>query len=66
MMSAKARFDNALTALGPDLSDIAWRVICVGESLPIAEREMSWPVRSGKLVLKIALDRVADYYRIPG
>ncbi|MFM9898452.1 DUF6456 domain-containing protein [Sphingorhabdus sp.] len=65
MMSAKARFDNALTALGPDLSDIAWRVICVGESVPIAEREMSWPVRSGKLVLKIALDRLAAYYRIP-
>jgi len=55
-----------LTALGPDLSDIAWRVICFGESVPIAEREMSWPVRSGKLVLKIALDRLAVYYRIPG
>jgi len=66
MMSAKARFDNALAALGPDLLDIAWRVICVGESVPIAEREMSWPVRSGKLVLKIALDRLAVYYRIPG
>lgn len=65
MIGAKARFDGALTALGPDLSDIAWRVICVGESVPIAEREMSWPVRSGKLVLKIALDRLASFYRIP-
>lgn len=66
MMDAKARFDGALTALGPDLSDIAWRVICVGESVPIAEREMSWPVPSGKLVFKIALDRLAAFYRIPG
>ena len=66
MMQAKRRFDGALIALGPDLSDIAWRVICVGESLPAAEREMSWPVRSGKLVLKIALDRLAAFYRIPG
>ncbi len=66
MMQAKHRFDSALNALGADLSDIAWRVICVGESVPIAEREMSWPVRSGKLVLKIALDRLADFYRIPG
>jgi hypothetical protein len=66
MMAAKARFDDALTALGPDLSDIAWRVICIGESVPIAERQMSWPVRSGKLVLKIALDRLAQFYRIAG
>jgi hypothetical protein len=65
MIQAKSRFDGALTALGPDLSDIAWRVICVGESVPAGEREMSWPVRSGKLVLKIALDRLAVFYRIP-
>lgn len=66
MISAKARFDNALAALGPDLSDIAWRVICAGEAMPAAEREMAWPVRSGKLVLRIALDRLAGFYRLPG
>jgi hypothetical protein len=66
MLSAKARFDGALDALGADLSDIAWRVICVGESLPAAEREMSWPARSGKLVLRIALDRLVRFYRITG
>jgi len=66
MLSAKAHFDRALEALGADLSDIAWRVICVGESLPAAEREMSWPARSGKLVLRIALDRLAGFYHIPG
>ena len=66
MLSAKARFDGALAALGPDLSDIAWRVICAGEAMPVAEREMAWPVRSGKLVLRIALDRLADFYRLPG
>lgn len=66
MISAKKRFDAALAALGPDLSDIAWRVICAGEAMPVAEREMSWPVRSGKLVLRIALDRLAGFYRLPG
>jgi hypothetical protein len=66
MVSAKARFDDALVALGADLSDIAWRIICIGESLPSAEREMSWPARSGKLVLRIALDRLAGFYRISG
>jgi hypothetical protein len=28
-----------------------------------AEKAMAWPVRSGKLVLSLALDRVADFYR---
>ncbi len=66
MISAKAWFDDALAALGPDLSDIAWRVICAGENMPFAEREMAWPVRSGKLVLRIALDRLAGFYRLTG
>jgi Domain of unknown function (DUF6456) len=66
MISAKKRFDEALVALGPDLADIAWRVICAGEAMPVAEREMAWPVRSGKLVLRIALDRLAGFYRLPG
>jgi hypothetical protein len=66
MLSAKQRFDGGVAALGRDLSDIAWRVICAGEAMPVAEKSMGWPARSGKLVLRIALDRLADYYRLPG
>jgi hypothetical protein len=66
MISAKKRFDAALDWLGPDLSDIAWRVICAGENMLVAEREMAWPMRSAKLVLRIALDRLARFYRLPG
>lgn len=55
---------SAMEALGPDLSEIAWRVICERQSLPMAERELAWPVRSGKLVLRIALDRLVDFYQI--
>jgi len=62
---AKQRFDEAITYLGGDLSDIAWRIICGGEGVPAAEKNMGWPARSGKLVLKIALDRLSDYYRMP-
>ena len=29
-----------------------------------AETALGWPARAGKLVLGLALDRVADYYRI--
>jgi hypothetical protein len=46
------------------LSDILWRVVCSGDALAMAEKALDWPVRSGKLVLRIALDRVADFYRI--
>ena len=66
MIAAKSRFDGALAELGPDLSDIAWRVICAGEAMPVAERQMAWPVRSGKLVLRIALDRLAGFYKLLG
>ncbi|NJM50766.1 MAG: hypothetical protein HC843_07720 [Sphingomonadales bacterium] len=65
ILFAKDRFDAAIAALGSDLSDIAWRVICAGEGVSSAERILGWPVRSGKLVLRIALDRLADYYRLP-
>ena len=63
-LAAKVRFDAAVAMAGPGLADILWRVACAGESLPVAEKAMAWPVRSGKLVLRLALDRVADFYRL--
>ncbi len=63
-LAAKQRFDEALQQAGKGLTDILWRVVCAGESLTLAEKALQWPSRSGKLVLKLALDRVADYYRI--
>ncbi|WP_374531162.1 DUF6456 domain-containing protein [Novosphingobium sp.] len=63
-LAARQRFDGASDAAGPGLSDILWRVVCAGETLPDAEKALAWPVRSGKLVLRLALDRVADFYRI--
>lgn len=63
-IAAKARFDGALGAAGKGLQDILWRVVCAGEGLPVAERTLGWPARSGKLVLRLALDRVADFYRV--
>jgi len=63
-IAAKARFDGAMSAAGPGLSDILWRTACACEPLPDAEKSLSWPARSGKLVLKIALERVAEFYRI--
>jgi hypothetical protein len=63
-IAAKRRFDEACVSAGKGLQDILWRVVCSGETLPVAEKALDWPARSGKLVLKLALERVAEYYRI--
>lgn len=63
-LDAKRRFHDAVDAAGPGLSDILWRIVCAGEGMREAESALGWPARAGKLVLTIALDRVADYYRI--
>lgn len=65
-MAAKARFDGAIAAAGKGLADVLWRVVCACQSVPEAERGLAWPARSGKLVLRLALERVADFYRLPG
>jgi hypothetical protein len=63
-IDARRRFDNAVSAAGPGLADILWRVVCAGEGMRDAESALGWPARAGKLVLTFALDRVADYYRV--
>jgi hypothetical protein len=63
-LAAKRRFDAAVAAVGPGLSDVLWRIVCAGEGMRDAERALGWPARAGKLVLGLALDRLADHYRI--
>ena len=63
-VAARQRFDGAMAAAGKGLEDILWRVVCACETLPAAEKALQWPARSGKLVLRISLDRVAEFYRI--
>ncbi len=61
-IAAKRRFDAVIAAVGGGLSDILWRVVCAGEGVSAAEKGLGWPARAGKLVLCLALDRVADHY----
>ena len=63
-LTARRRFDAAVAAVGGGLGDILWRVVCAGEGLGDAERGLGWPARAGKLVLSLALDRLADHYRL--
>lgn len=62
-LDAKRRFDAAMAAVGPGLSDILWRVACEGAGLAEAEKGLGWPTRAGKLVLGLALDRLVEYYK---
>jgi hypothetical protein len=63
-LDAKKRFEAAVAAAGPGLADSLWRNVCGGEGMRDAETALGWPARAGKLVLSLALDRIADYYRI--
>ncbi|MEM8570123.1 MAG: DUF6456 domain-containing protein [Pseudomonadota bacterium] len=63
--AARERVGRALEALGPGLSDIVFRVCCFLEGLEAAERRLGWSARSGKVVLKIALERLAMHYAAP-
>lgn len=63
-IAARRRFDAAAAELGPGLSDIAWRIICAGEGMRDAETALGWPARAGRLVLGLALDRLAHHYRL--
>jgi len=62
--AAKRRFDAAVEAVGGGLDDVLWRVVCAGEGMREVERALGWPARAGKLVLGLALDRLADHYRM--
>lgn len=61
-MAARDRVAKALSCLGPGLSDVVLRVCCFLEGLEACERRMGWSARSGKVVLKIALHRLAEHY----
>ena len=60
--AARARVSEALRALGPGLGDVVLRVCCFLEGLETAEKRMGWSARSGKIVLRIALQRLRDHY----
>ncbi len=63
-IDARNRFDDAIAHAGSGLADILWRIVCAGEGMREAETALGWPARAGKVVLTLALDRIADYYRV--
>ncbi len=61
-LAARQRFFKALDSVGPGLSDVLIEVCCHLSGLEDAERGLGWPKRSAKIVLKIALGRLAVHY----
>lgn len=60
--AAQERFQMAMEALGPGLSEIALHCCCHQRGMEVAERKMGWSARSGKIVLRIALQRLKLHY----
>lgn len=60
--AARDRVAAALRDLGPGLGDVALRVCCFLEGIEAAEQRMGWAARSGKIVLRIALQRLRLHY----
>jgi hypothetical protein len=63
-VEAKARVAAALEAVGPGLREMLEQVCLRCSALDAAERGLGLPRRSGKTVLKLALQRLAAHYRI--
>ena len=61
---ARSRVAAALDAVGPELRGVLEQVCLRETSLTLAERELALPRRAGKTVLKLALQRLANHYRI--
>ena len=62
--AARRRVDGAMKHVGTGLTDLLWRLVCAGEGMSEAESALGWPRSSARVVLSIALDRLADHYRI--
>lgn len=61
-VSAQTRWRAALTAIGGDLANVVIDVACLEQGLETVEAQRHWPSGAGRVVLKLALDRLVAHY----